>query len=332
MRIAIREVRPMNLSQAIMFNELKAGGPGSGRKKVSELLEEKGFQRTRDGFGPSAIYRHPTLRTKIAVDDRYETWRVGEHEGSGAKDLEKHLTTVDAGGVGSGRKPSPYRGLNKLKSPEKEREMARKNPKQMKLPFKAGEEMVERESGPISRQIGKRITKEGTQYCVQGDKDNLGCYPSLKKAQTVASGGSFIQDDLKGSKKKIKKVKSYADYGEPMAGSMGHAHMDTNLWFTPPSLAKRGKGNHIPTDDPGEKDNKFLDVTKRNSKDTHKERMKLLKRSAPGGLPAQIPARTTLIAPHTASYQPGMFAARQGRRRRMGHPPGQFRAFGAAKI
>jgi hypothetical protein len=95
-----------------------------------------------------------------------------------------------------------------------------------------------------------------------------------------------------------------ADYGEPNAGAYQHAHLDTNLWFHPPS---ERNPKRIPTDDPGETDDKFLDVTKRNSKDTKEQRMKILKRSAPGGLPAQIPAHTTLISPHSAVYVPGMF-------------------------
>ncbi len=119
---------------------------------------------------------------------------------------------------------------------------------------------------------------------------------------------------------------AYADYGEPMAGALQHAHLDTNLWFHPPSLKNADK---IPTDDPKEKDNKFMDVTKR--KEAHKDRMKLLKRSSPGGLPALIPAHTTLLSPHQAAYTPGMFSAALGRaRRRSGG--GMFRALGAAKI
>jgi hypothetical protein len=133
------------------------------------------------------------------------------------------------------------------------------------------------------------------------------------------------------------KLKAFADYGEPMAGAMGHAHIEPNVWFTPPSLAKRGKGNHIPTDDPGEKDNKFMDVTKRNSKDTKEQRMKILKRGVPGGLPPQLPAHTTLISPHTAAYMPGMFSAGgkpiiKTRPARDIYDKRTFRAFGAAQI
>lgn len=102
-------------------------------------------------------------------------------------------------------------------------------------------------------------------------------------------------------------LQGFADMGEPMAGAMGHAHIDPVTWFRPPSLTKREKSNEegrVPTDDPRETNDKYLDVTKRNSKDTLEQKYKLLKRSAPGGLPAQIPARTTALEPHQAFYMP----------------------------
>ena len=118
-----------------------------------------------------------------------------------------------------------------------------------------------------------------------------------------------------------------ADYGEPNAGAYQTAHMDSRLWFTPPSLAKRGKGTYVPTDNPNEKDDKFLDVTKR--KEAHQQRMGLLKKSTPGGTPPNIPVRTTLISPTLNSYMPLMASAHRTRRR---HGGGIFRAYGSAKI
>lgn len=101
-------------------------------------------------------------------------------------------------------------------------------------------------------------------------------------------------------------LQGFADMGEPMTGAMGHAHIDPVTWFRPPSLTKREKGDEgrVPTDDPRETNDKFGDVTKRNSKDTIEQKYKLLKRSAPAGLPAQIPARTTALEPHQAFYMP----------------------------
>lgn len=202
-----------------------------------------------------------------------------------------------------------------------------------------------------------------------GVDKNLGCYPSREQATAVKQGKSFIEPllpkqmqnalDAPTAKEfhykpiKLKKphmpttgvghrlpnksgrsgfktrspnpsFDAYADYGEPMAGAQQHAHLDPKVWFHPPSLKKP---DHVPADDPGENNDKFLDVTKR--KTAHKDRMKLLKRSAPAGNPPQIPARTTLLTPHSAVYQPGMFATSVRRKRRNG---GMFRAFEAASI
>jgi hypothetical protein len=118
---------------------------------------------------------------------------------------------------------------------------------------------------------------------------------------------------IKGEKTKVKQVK--ADIGgEPMTGNMGHAHIDPVTWFHPPSLLKRNSNEslRIPTDDPGESKDSFMDKTQRDDPKTQEFRMKILKRSAPGGLPSQIPARTTLLSPHSASYMPSGVTALYG--------------------
>ena len=99
-------------------------------------------------------------------------------------------------------------------------------------------------------------------------------------------------------------LQGFADMGEPMAGNMSHAHIDPVTWFKPPSLTKRNLDERVPTDDPRESNDKYGDVTKRNSKDTLEQKYKMLKRSAPGGLPPAIPARTTALEPHQAFYMP----------------------------
>ncbi len=121
--------------------------------------------------------------------------------------------------------------------------------------------------------------------------------------------------------------------GEPIGGAFSTAHIDPVLWFRPPSLTQREKGSpsdhRVPVDQPGEKNNKWLDVTKRHSKDTEEFRMGLLKKKGPGGAPPQIPVRTTLINPHSASYMPGMQSAaenRMNRRVRSGNK-GQFTSY-----
>lgn len=273
---------------------------------------------------------------------------------------------MSAGGPGSGRKPSSAKGLNYWKSPEKERELARKDPNQkslfkFKLPknksVKSAEEMVERENGPITTPQGtnKRIQKVGSLFCVisDGTDKNFGCYNSQEQAEAVMKGQSFIQpnlpDDLKAGgpgsgrhpeggviKRIIEKlskpkkeekpsklswvrvpgknievlvrgnaVKAFGDLGEPMAGALSHGHMEPNPWFHPPSLKN---ADQIPTDDPREKNDRFLDVTKR--KQAHKDRMKRLKRSAPGGLPPQIPVKTTAVEMHQQGFTPSITSSR----------------------
>jgi hypothetical protein len=120
-----------------------------------------------------------------------------------------------------------------------------------------------------------------------------------------------------------------ADFGEPNAGAYQHAHLDSNLFFHPPSLRNPQR---VPADDPGETNNKFGDVDKR--KNAHKQRMDILKRSAPGGSPPNVPVRTTLISPTLNSYMPlhgAAIKASVGRTRRR-HGGGMFRAFNSAKI
>lgn len=482
----------MKLSSAI---ELHAGGPGSGRRKVSEILEDKGYKRSK-GSGidePAAIYHHPDTNHKIAIDDRYQTWKLGEHEGSGSADLEKKLSTLYSA---KGKKKGFYSPVTMLR--DKMTMTVNQDTGELSPPkqVKSAEERVEREDGPIQHKSGKSITQRGTQFCVSTNgPDELGCYPSKEKARAVAQGRSFIETDivkaggpgsgrhpeinkvhwhnrllkqafeldlgkgqgywavpigggrlvgsiepLKGSVKDcralvkqlsgregfdnvrvisssggqhtvawgdkdilselparhrahdhvwlgraygfsetsiqkhvkslkldaeafpvmpkfkdsnpyvtpgqkkskpagpnqlglqhLKKMKADAG-GEPMAGNMAHAHLDTNLWFTPPSLAKRGKGNHIPTDDPMETDDKFLDVTKRKANSTKEERMKILRRGIPSGDPPRIPARTTLSAPNMA-YMPGVFASAIKLKPRKDLMDARMRrAYGAAKI
>src|ERR1700722_256717 len=104
---------------------------------------------------------------------------------------------------------------------------------------------------------------------------------------------------------KLNILESFGDLGEPMAGSMGHAHIEPEFWFHPPSLKNP---DHVPVDDPGEKDNKYLDVTKR--KEAHTDRMKRLKRSAPGGLPPYIPAQTTGLSMSQSTFAPTIAGAK----------------------
>lgn len=131
--------------------------------------------------------------------------------------------------------------------------------------------------------------------------------PSLAKSPAVSKPAGWSHKTLSGNSERMKSLKGME--GEPIGGAYSTAHIDPLVWTRPPSLTKREKGpawkHAIPVDQPREKNNKFLDVDKRNSPDTEEFRMKLLKRSGPGGAPPQIPVRTTLISPHSAVYIPG---------------------------
>lgn len=118
----------------------------------------------------------------------------------------------------------------------------------------------------------------------------------------------------------VPEIKSEGEYGEPPAGgAYSHAHIDPVVWFRPPSITKREKSNEegrIPTDDPREKNNKFMDVTKRDSTRTQDQRMKLLKRNIPGGSPPQIPVRTTALEHHMGWYLPTAMYGKAGKMKR----------------
>lgn len=67
-------------------------------------------------------------------------------------------------------------------------------------------------------------------------------------------------------------------WGEPQVYDGGHQHIgESQTMYHPPSLKK---AKRVPTDDPMEKDNEFLDVTKRKDKGTQGFRNRLTKRHA----------------------------------------------------
>jgi hypothetical protein len=71
--------------------------------------------------------------------------------------------------------------------------------------------------------------------------------------------------------------------GEPNAYGGGFGHYDATPTFHPPSLKKT---KPVPVDDPMEKDDKFLDVTKRKERSTHRFRMEQIKKHTTlGGIP-----------------------------------------------
>ena len=88
-----------------------------------------------------------------------------------------------------------------------------------------------------------------------------------------------------------------AAMGEPNTYGGGMSHIDPQPTFHPPSLKKPRR---VPVDDPKEDDDRFLDVTKRKSKETKKFRDKLTKQhNTLGGIPPN-----TAVNHHTAMFLP----------------------------
>src|ERR1035437_4205212 len=80
-----------------------------------------------------------------------------------------------------------------------------------------------------------------------------------------------------------------------MEGPAGMTHIDPVPTFHPPSLRKPKR---VPTDDPMEKDDEFLDVTKRKDKATQRFRMQQTKKHPTlGGIPPNTAVNHT-----TGSY------------------------------
>ena len=110
-----------------------------------------------------------------------------------------------------------------------------------------------------------------------------------KVLQTKNKPQKLVRSKLEEAMEKEK----LAAMGEPSTYGGGMGHLDPVPSFHPPSLKKPQR---VPADNPGEKDNRFLDVTKRNSKDTQKFRNRLTKQHTTlGGIP-----QNTAVNTHTS--------------------------------
>lgn len=111
--------------------------------------------------------------------------------------------------------------------------------------------------------------------------------------------GSMVEMTMDEFKKKIfSKKGKIAAFGEPaMADSQFHGHLEMLPTSMDPRY-KQGKSK-IPADNPGEKNNRFLDVTKRNEKGTYKARLdKMAKTNKP------VPVGRTAVQHHTGDATP----------------------------
>lgn len=256
--------------------------------------------------------------------------------------IKKYLsdTNIEGGGVGSGcqgpncgRKSGagrdhlpksstmpakPKKGWSKM-SEEERRAEARKDPRQMALFGKEKEKLKGAAGTGSGWQYGYKPVGYIQQRTLSGFPNTraprfgpIGSTPGMKKPNASMGVGNHLSYRPNQSVKskfnaKGKKIEGMGESGD--AGAFGHAHIDPVVWFHPPS-DKNPK--RVPTDDPKETDDKFGDVTKRNSKDTQKMKYKMLKRSAPGGLPPQIPVRQTAVQPHSGVVMPtgaGMYGS-----------------------
>lgn len=318
---------------ALHGHEVQCGGPGSGCHgdncgRHKSALKEFGLKKTKWGYEGKVPGRPVRLLVKVKNDGSWELHEgylgTGKYhakyvsydkmaEGSGADSLRTALANaskakdVDSAGLQSpGQKQSGWQyGFKYPTGYIPQRQLV-------------GLPKVRRGGGAGAPKIGPSLGK-----------------PAVPKLRTPAPGVSRPNVSLKQPKSSLKspgvsvahpympkanvgaqpkrpsfprpQIK-FSGYGEPMTGNMSHVHIDPAVWFHPPSLADKEDNEdlRVPTDDPGETNDKFLDVTKRNDPKTEEMRMKLLQRQAPQG---EIPVRQALVAPHTAVYQPGMYGS-----------------------
>ena len=107
----------------------------------------------------------------------------------------------------------------------------------------------------------------------------------------------FVKTNRKKRKKKRKK-KLEAFGGEPTAGGPGTVHYSPIPSFHPPSLKNPQR---VPADNPKETDDRFLDVTKRNARDTARKRLLETRRNSN---PPALPAQTTAVEHHQGYHLP----------------------------
>jgi hypothetical protein len=277
-----------------------AGGPGSGRHPSYGKFKE-GFKSTSNQYYTARghqvnVVKHPTDVGHVKVTEITNAPRATGNKLERIGYYTQHNAEQD-------KEQSFKVALNDLKTFLSER-------------YGIGGETTIKAGGPGS---GRKSSAKGLNQWKSPEKERALAHKNKNQLKLFPDRSDKLI--------RPPKIAAFGDQGEPMAGAQSWGYIDPMTWFAPPSLAKRGKGQKVPVDDPQEKDNKFMDVQRRNSKDTKEQRMKLLKRSKPGGIPPMVPVRTTAIATPSAYYA----SALRNRRRRI-NGGGMFRAFGAAAI
>jgi hypothetical protein len=105
----------------------------------------------------------------------------------------------------------------------------------------------------------------------------------------------FKEKVLSTGKTGPKKITLRAEYHSDGAPGLGVAHIDPGNSFHPPSLKNP---QHVPADNPNEKDDRFLDVTRRN--DAENERYRKSRTSNIGTDGRTVPVNTTYIGLYVA--------------------------------
>lgn len=308
---------------------MAAGGPGSGRKpnplsqasekdpKLAAILkkpwkkqteEERLYAANHDPRQRSLfnVGLRPKMPKKPNPSFKHGLGKHGSFKTSPSLSPPVHWQKLEAGGPGSGRHKTVYQVKEdskgrqvhwvKMISKVDGSKMGYLNMIDKGGPFlTVNESYLEKQHR--GKGYGKELYQSALKMATKVGKKGIQSSP----LNLVTPDAVHVWQSLGAKPGDRYKIQADAG-GEPDVGNYSHAHMEPGVFiYQPPSLRNK---RPVPTDDPMEKDDKYLDVTKRKAKDTQRQRDELLKHDAPAGNPPLIPARTTLIAPHMGINQP----------------------------
>lgn len=160
-------------------------------------------------------------------------------------------------------------------------------------------------SGRHPSTMHEALTMNGWKRAHTGQGGNTYTHPKIKGNVLMKEGGAWKHSKFDSSKgpgnitvgrgKGVDSLNTHLSGIKAFALSTGDqvvSYMDVRPTFHPPSLKNPQR---VPSDQPGETDDRFLDVTKRKSKETERRRRQLTKNSR--GQPVSV--RTTLVEPGT---------------------------------
>lgn len=140
---------------------------------------------------------------------------------------------------------------------------------------------------------------------ISGDGDLMGTLTG--KVTNVRDGFAQVRTENPVGRSKVHLTKTVPIYklrrapvqaiGEPTAGNTAYSHIDPTPAFHPPSARDK---RPVPVDNPGEKDDRFLDVTQRNDPAVQRYRNRLARRNA--NIPVLRPDVTTAVGAHQEGF------------------------------